>query len=322
MSDMVRRDVEPEHNPEGQLVSFADGYPFLLIGEAALADLNTRLAQPVPMNRFRPNLVFGGGAAYEDDGWKQFLIGDVPFRAVRGCGRCVLTTIDQATATKSPIGEPLRTLATYRKAENSTLFGQNVTGPGRGPSARGRRPHGARAASEPKLAARVALRSGVGGVRAQLRGRKLRFAGPGQLSRHWLWTWRICLEFLARLAANNTTAWMAEHRADYQRARAACTELVRQVLAQAAASDPDLAALTPSDVTVSAAQERPRPPRPRALQAPHGRGPEARGPPRARERGIFWPFSRKGVAGWGPAPFSPRRKCWRPSGRRFSIAGR
>ena len=132
MSDMVRRDVEPELNPEGQLVSFADGYPFLLTGEAALADLNTRLAEPVLMNRFRPNLVFGGGAAYEDDAWEQFLIGEVLFRAVRGCGRCVLTTIDQDTAIKSPVGDPLRTLATYRKAENSTLFGQNVTGPGRG----------------------------------------------------------------------------------------------------------------------------------------------------------------------------------------------
>jgi uncharacterized protein YcbX len=132
MSDMVRRDVEPELNPEGKLVSFADGYPFLLAGEAALADLNTRLAEPVPMNRFRPNLVFGGGEAYEDDAWEQFQIGEVPFRAVRGCGRCVLTTIDQDTAIKSPVGDPLRTLATYRKAENSTLFGQNVTGPARG----------------------------------------------------------------------------------------------------------------------------------------------------------------------------------------------
>ena len=132
MSDMVRRDVEPEHNPEGQLVSFADGYPFLLMGEAALSDLNTRLAQPVLLNRFRPNLVFGGGAAYDDDTWEQFAIGDVPFRAVRGCGRCVLTTVDQQTATKSPTGEPLRTLATYRKADSSTLFGQNVTGPDQG----------------------------------------------------------------------------------------------------------------------------------------------------------------------------------------------
>ena len=132
MSDMVRRDVEPALNPEGQLVSFADGYPFLLVGEAALADLNTRLSQPVPLDRFRPNLVFGGGAPYEDDAWETFRIGDVPFRAVRGCGRCVLTTIDQATATKSPVGEPLRTLATYRQVEHSTLFGQNVTGPGAG----------------------------------------------------------------------------------------------------------------------------------------------------------------------------------------------
>ena len=132
MSDMVRRDVEPEHNPEGQLVSFADGYPFLLMGEAALSDLNARLAQPVLLNRFRPNLVFGGGAAYDDDTWEQFAIGDVPFRAVRGCGRCVLTTVDQQTATKSPTGEPLRTLAAYRKADSSTLFGQNVTGPDQG----------------------------------------------------------------------------------------------------------------------------------------------------------------------------------------------
>ena len=132
MSDMVRRDVEPARNPEGQLVSFADGYPFLLLGEAALADLNARLAQPVPLNRFRPNLVFGGGRAYEDDEWEMFQIGETAFRAVRGCGRCVLTTIDQRTATKSPVSEPLRTLATYRRADDSVLFGQNVTGPATG----------------------------------------------------------------------------------------------------------------------------------------------------------------------------------------------
>ncbi|HEX8328143.1 MAG TPA: MOSC N-terminal beta barrel domain-containing protein [Hymenobacter sp.] len=129
MSDMVRREAEPEFNPEGQLVSFADGYPYLLIGEAALADLNARLPQAVPMNRFRPNLVFSGGQPYEDDNWERFQIGDVAFRAVRGCGRCVLTTIDQQTATKTPAGEPLRTLATYRRTDGGTMFGQNVTGP-------------------------------------------------------------------------------------------------------------------------------------------------------------------------------------------------
>ena len=84
------------------------------------------------LNRFRPNLVFGGGPAYDDDTWNEFTIGEVAFRAVRGCGRCVLTTIDQQTATKSPVGEPLRTLATYRQIEGSTLFGQNVTGAGSG----------------------------------------------------------------------------------------------------------------------------------------------------------------------------------------------
>ncbi len=132
MSDMVRRDVEPSLNPEGQLASFADEYPFLLIGEAALADLNQRLPAPVPMNRFRPNLVFGGGPAYDDDAWVEFQIGDVPFRAIRGCGRCVMTTIDQTTAIKTPHGEPLRTLATYRKTDGAPPFGQNVTGPGHG----------------------------------------------------------------------------------------------------------------------------------------------------------------------------------------------
>ncbi|WP_426490714.1 MOSC domain-containing protein [Hymenobacter sp. 102] len=132
MSDMVRRDVEPAYNPEGQLVSFADGYPFLLIGQESLADLNARLAEPVSMERFRPNLVFSGGQAFTEDNWEQFTIGEVAFRAVRGCGRCVLTTIDPATARKSPQGEPLRTLATYRTEDSKVLFGQNVTGPGRG----------------------------------------------------------------------------------------------------------------------------------------------------------------------------------------------
>lgn len=132
MSDMARREVEPDLNPEGQVVSFADGYPFLLIGEAALADLNARLPEPVPMNRFRPNLVFSGGEPYEDDHWAHFQVGDVRLRAVRGCGRCVLTTIDQQTATKSPLGEPLRTLTTYRRVDSKILFGQNVTGPGQG----------------------------------------------------------------------------------------------------------------------------------------------------------------------------------------------
>ena len=135
MSDMVRREVEPdkpELNPAGTLVSFADGYPYLLASEESLAKLNTQLAAPVPMNRFRPNLVVSGLEADAEMQWADFQIGDLPFRAVRGCGRCVVTTIDQATAAKNPAGEPLRTLATYRQLGKKVLFGQNVTGPASG----------------------------------------------------------------------------------------------------------------------------------------------------------------------------------------------
>lgn len=135
MSDMARREVEPdkpELNPAGTLVSFADGYPYLLATEESLAKLNDQLDEPVPMNRFRPNLVVSGAPADAELEWADFQIAGQPFRSVRGCGRCVVTTIDQATAEKNPAGEPLRTLATYRKPDRKVLFGQNVTGPASG----------------------------------------------------------------------------------------------------------------------------------------------------------------------------------------------
>jgi uncharacterized protein YcbX len=132
MSDMVRREVDsdkPELNPPGTLVSFADGYPYLLASEESLAELNSRLAEPVPMDRFRPNLIVRGGPADAEMQWTDFQIGGHAFRSVRGCARCVVTTIDQATAQKNPATEPLRTLATYRKQGAKIMFGQNVTGP-------------------------------------------------------------------------------------------------------------------------------------------------------------------------------------------------
>jgi uncharacterized protein YcbX len=135
MSDMVRRDVEPdkpELNPAGTLVSFADGYPYLLATEESLAKLNDQLAEPVPMNRFRPNLVVSGAPADAELSWADFSIAGQSFRSVRGCGRCIVTTIDQATAQKNEASEPLRTLATYRKPDRKVLFGQNVTGPASG----------------------------------------------------------------------------------------------------------------------------------------------------------------------------------------------
>ncbi len=110
-------------------VSFADGYPVLIAGEASLADLNSRLDAPVPMNRFRPNLVFSGADAFAEDGWKQIRIGAAIFHVVKPCGRCVMTTIDQTSGEKQGI-EPLKTLASYRIPRRSVkkkiLFGQNL----------------------------------------------------------------------------------------------------------------------------------------------------------------------------------------------------
>ena len=135
MPDMAYREVEPdkpELNPPGTLVSFADGYPYLLATEESLAKLNAQLAEPVPMNRFRPNLVVRGAPADAELAWTDLQINGLTFRSVRGCGRCVVTTIDQATAARNAAGEPLRTLATYRQQGRKILFGQNVTGPAAG----------------------------------------------------------------------------------------------------------------------------------------------------------------------------------------------
>jgi MOSC domain-containing protein len=130
MSEETVRPADPAYAADGVRVSFADAFPFLLLSEESLADLNTRLAQPVPMNRFRPNLVASGGGPYWEDALGDFSIGAIGFRAVKPCARCVLTTTDQATAARGP--EPLRTLSTYRKQGSGVLFGQNLVHRGRG----------------------------------------------------------------------------------------------------------------------------------------------------------------------------------------------
>jgi uncharacterized protein YcbX len=119
------RPVNPAYalTPEDQ-VGFADGYPFLLLSENSLDDLNQRLATPLPMNRFRPNIVVQGCPAFAEDTWREITIGTVPFGVVKPCARCAITTTDQRTALVGK--EPLRTLATYRKGEHGVLFGQNL----------------------------------------------------------------------------------------------------------------------------------------------------------------------------------------------------
>ena len=126
LPDDSPRQVEPERVQMPMNVSFADAYPYLLLGENSLADLNQRLAEPVPMNRFRPNIVFAGAAAYQEESWSDLLIGGVPFRGIKPCGRCILTTTDQNTGLRHAGGDPLKTLATYRTQGNKVLFGMNL----------------------------------------------------------------------------------------------------------------------------------------------------------------------------------------------------
>lgn len=119
------RPADPRYVPDRKVeVSLADGYPFLVIGQASLDDLNQRLDTPVPMDRFRPNFVVEGAPPYAEDQWKKIRIGDAFFRVVKPCARCVVTTIDQATAKQGK--EPLRTLSTYRTVNNKVIFGQNM----------------------------------------------------------------------------------------------------------------------------------------------------------------------------------------------------
>ena len=121
------RPVNPDYGISGDEVSFADGFPLLLISEAALADLNSRLDRPVSMRRFRPNVVVAGCEPYAEDHWARLRIGDVDFDAVKTCSRCVFTTIDPDTGAKDPAMEPLRTLSGYRKQDGKgVLFGQNL----------------------------------------------------------------------------------------------------------------------------------------------------------------------------------------------------
>jgi|CXWL01.1.fsa_nt_gi uncharacterized protein YcbX len=146
----TRRNVNPRFNKNDDVVSFADGYPLMAIGEASLADLNERIASnaqdadedvcvPLPMNRFRPNVVVADSEAFAEDSWNKIRVGEAVFRATKPCERCVVTTVDQSSGEFAG-KDPLKTLATYRMAKdvipdryealgvgaNAVLFGQNL----------------------------------------------------------------------------------------------------------------------------------------------------------------------------------------------------
>jgi len=128
----LKAKYEGRYGTDADEVSFADGFPLLLISQAALDLLNSRLAQPVPMLRFRPNLVVAGTGPHAEDGWKRIRIGAVEFEVAKPCTRCVFTTVDFERGARDPSGEPLRTLITYRRSGDGVTFGQNLIPRGTG----------------------------------------------------------------------------------------------------------------------------------------------------------------------------------------------
>ncbi len=146
MPDDSRRNVRELFNKNDDIVSFADGYPLMALSEATLEDLNRRLLEtdksvrtPLPMNRFRPNIVISGSKSFAEDDWQTIRIGDAIFGTTKPCERCVITTVDQSKGEFTG-KEPLKTLASYRMArdvmpgrleslginENAVIFGQNL----------------------------------------------------------------------------------------------------------------------------------------------------------------------------------------------------
>ncbi|RVT97267.1 MOSC domain-containing protein [Mucilaginibacter limnophilus] len=130
MPEDSHRHTDTKYTSGEEITSFSDAYPLLLISKASLDDLNSRMAEPLPMERFRPNMVIDGTEPYLEDIMQGFEINGILFKGVKLCARCVMTTIDQQTAVKGK--EPLKTLASYRLKNNKIMFGQNIIYIGRG----------------------------------------------------------------------------------------------------------------------------------------------------------------------------------------------
>jgi uncharacterized protein len=128
LDDPARRPVDPEFGREGDVVSFADGYPLLLTSAGSLAELGRWLTedgdQPVPMTRFRPSVVVTGAPPWAEDRWHRIRIGAVPLRVVKPCGRCVVITTDQVTGERG--SQPLKMLGRRRRFGQQLVFGQNL----------------------------------------------------------------------------------------------------------------------------------------------------------------------------------------------------
>lgn len=131
LDDPRRRPVDQRYAEAGDTVSFADGFPLLVVTEASLEQLNVWIAAgpqsadgPLPMTRFRPSLVISGAEPFAEDSWRRIRVGEVVFRVVKPCARCVLTTVDPDTGLRTK--EPLVTLARHRKIDGKLLFAMNA----------------------------------------------------------------------------------------------------------------------------------------------------------------------------------------------------
>lgn len=131
MSDEAVRNTDPAY-ADGHRVSFADGYPALLVTQGSVAELTRRTGREIPVERFRPNIVVTGDRPHDEDFWRGFTIGGLRFSGVKLCARCKVTTIDQDSGARDPDREPLRTLARYRRIEGRVYFGLNAVHHGTG----------------------------------------------------------------------------------------------------------------------------------------------------------------------------------------------
>lgn len=130
MPGSTRRPADREHAREDDVVSFADGFPFLLTSTASLAALDERLEEPVDMRRFRPNLVVEGAAPFAEDDWARIEIGPITFLGSKPCSRCAIVDVDPDRGVRD--GRVLPELNRFRKVDRQVIFGVNLVHDGRG----------------------------------------------------------------------------------------------------------------------------------------------------------------------------------------------
>ena len=137
MDERAVRPVAQSYAQVGDEVSFADGFPLLVISQAALDDLSARVGRRMDSRRFRPNLLLAGAAAHAEDSWRRVRIDGIEFDAVKPCTRCVFTTVDPDSGERAADGEPLASLKSYRRSGDGVTFGMNLIPRGSGPIRRG-----------------------------------------------------------------------------------------------------------------------------------------------------------------------------------------